>query len=140
MTPMMHVIGNLAKSFNKIGTANGTARPQSDDNRFGLAFEYYIADRLASIAGKRKEQAKAACKSAGLLGDEDTFKPGNTVQVYDNEHLTINAKTANPANRIDPTELQNVLIRELGEVKALKLIMAATKQNKAAVTYEFAIK
>lgn len=134
---------NLIKSkalaaFSKIGTTNGTAAPQSDDNRFGIAYEYFIADALAAVAAKRKEQAKEAAKSAGLLGEDHA--EATTVETYSNELISISAKTASAAERVDKTALFNELNKKYGAVEAARILSVATKTNKAATSFIFAVK
>ncbi len=126
------------KAFDKIGKSNGTAPPESQDNRASIAYEYFIADALAGYATKRKEKAKKDAEAAGLLGEEK--KPGDTVETYTNEHLTISARTAQPVERLDKTVLFNNLSKKYGAQEALAIIADATVENKAATTYLFAVK
>lgn len=125
-------------AFANIGTKNGTSPPDSQDNRASIAHEMFIADALASAATKRKEQAKKAAFDAGIIKDE--YKPGSTDEVYSNEYLTISAKTASGAERLDASELKTALMKELGTDKAMKLIAKCTKTNKPATSYIFASK
>lgn len=128
---------NIVLAFAKIGTRNGTARPQSDDNRFSVAYEYFVADCLASIASKRKENAKKVAEASGLLS---VPKVGDTATCYENEHLQIIAKTNSPATRLDGTILSNELSKLLGMDKARTLIAKATVENKPATSYSFVAK
>lgn len=128
---------NIALAFAKIGTKGSTERPASDDNRWSVAYEYFIAATLSSIADKRKENAKKAAQEAGIL---TVPEPGETASSYDNEHLQIIAKTNNPASRLDATILSNELSKELGVDKARKIIAKATVNNKPATSYEFVAK
>jgi hypothetical protein len=128
---------NIVLAFAKIGTRNGTARPESSDNRFSIAYEYFVADTLASIASKRKENAKKAAETVGLLSIP---KPGDTVTCYENEHLQIIAKTNSPAQRLDPTILSNELSKLIGVDKARAMIAKATVENKPATSYSFVAK
>jgi len=123
------------KNFNKLGVSNGTAPPESEDNRFSIAYEYFIADALASVAAKRKELAKAAALEAGVLGDKEEQKEGNSYNVFDSSGLFIVARVATAVKALDKTKLQSELIKEVGGEKASKIIEAATKTNKPAITY-----
>lgn len=128
----------ISKNFQKIGTTNGTSCPSSLDNRATIAHELFVADVLASMATKRKDAAKEAAKSAGLLGDE--YIEGETKQVYDNEHLTISSKTATASKGIDATKLMNELVKKLGAAEAVKLLEKCKKTNKPATSFIFAVK
>lgn len=125
-------------AFDNIGKKNGTAPLPSSENRYALAHEYFIASALASYASKRKDIAKIACEKAGMLGEE--FIPGETIETYDSEHLSIIAKTAQPAERIDRASLRTELVKLLGEKVADEVIKKATKTNKAATSYDFITK
>ena len=125
-------------AFANIGTKNGTSAPDSQDNRASIAHEMFIADALASAATKRKEAAKKQALDAGIIRDE--YKEGSTEEVYSNEHLTLAAKTASGANRLDADALKVELMKELGTDKAMKLIAKCTKTNKPATSYIFASK
>lgn len=128
----------LSTAFSKIGTTNGTSSPPSLDNRATIAHELYVADTLASMATKRKEAAREAAKSAGLLGEE--YVEGETKQTYENEHFSISAKTATASKTIDKTKLTNELIKALGAEKAGKIMELVQKTNKPATSYIFAVK
>lgn len=128
----------LSTAFAKIGTTNGTSCPSSLDNRATIAHELYVADTLASMATKRKEIAREAARSAGILGED--YTEGDTKQVYDNEHLSISAKTATASKTIDKTKLMSELIKALGSEKAAKVMEAVQKENKPATSFIFAVK
>lgn len=128
----------IATAFAKIGNTNGAVCPPSEDNRASIAHELFVADTLASIATKRKEVAREAAKSAGILGEE--YVEGSTVQTYDNEYLNISAKTATASKTIDKTKLMNELIKALGAEKAGKVMLACEKTNKPATSFIFAVK
>lgn len=123
-------------AFAKIGTSkNGTtAPPKSEDNRFFAAYEYLVADQLASIATKRKDQAKKMCEELGIISAPEE---GTAQQVYDCELFTILAQTRSSSERIDTTALQNELIKLLGRDKALHIIKQCTTKTKPATIYTF---
>ena len=125
-------------AFDKIGKSNGSVAPESTENRAAIAYEFYIADALAAAASKRKEAAKLAAANAGIVID-DTI-PGETKLVYENEYMTINARTAQPASRVDMTKLRSELTKKLGAVDAEVIIKKATTNSKPATTYIFASK
>ena len=128
----------VSTAFSKIGTTNGTSCPSSLDNRATIAHELFVADTLASMATKRKDEAKKAAMSAGLLGED--YVEGNTQQTYDNEFLTISSKTATASKTIDKTKLMNELVKALGNEKAGKVMELVQKENKPATSFIFAVK
>lgn len=128
----------ISNAFSKIGTQNGTSCPSSLDNRATIAHELFVADTLASMATKRKDEAKKAAMSAGILGED--YVEGATVQTYDNEYLNISAKTATASKGIDKTQLMNELVKALGAEKAAKIMVACEKVNKPATSFIFAVK
>ena len=128
----------VSAAFSKIGNVNGTSAPTSLDNRASIAHEYFIADTLASMATKRKDEAKKAAIEAGILGSD--YVEGQTQQVYDNEHLSISAKTNQAVEALDKTKLFSELIKVVGAEKAAVLMASATKKNKPATSYIFAVK
>lgn len=128
----------ISTAFSKIGMQNGTASPSSLDNRAAIAHELFVADTLASMATKRKDEAKKAAMSAGILGEN--YVEGSTVQTYDNEFLNISAKTATASKTIDKTKLMNELIKALGVEKAGKVMESVQKENKPATSFIFAVK
>jgi hypothetical protein len=90
------------------------------------------------MATKRKELAREAARSAGILGDD--YAEGETKQTYDNEHLSISAKTASASKTVDKTKLMNELVKALGAVKAATVMAAVEKTNKPATSFIFAVK
>jgi hypothetical protein len=128
----------LSSAFSKIGNLNGTSCPSSTDNRATIAHELFVADALASMASKRKDEAKKAAIEAGILGGD--YVEASTVQVYDNEFVSISAKTATASETLDKVKLFSELIKELGADKASMILAAASKKNKPATSYIFATK
>lgn len=130
------VKGHLENAFRRFGTSRDakSAPPSSMDNRAGLAWEYFVADQLCSLADKRKKLAKKACEEAGILS-----KPavGSTEVVYNNETLQIVAQTKSPASRIDRTLLHSALMKRYGHAAAEEVINEATKQDSPATTFSF---
>jgi hypothetical protein len=123
------------KNFNKLGVSNGTSPPESSDNRFTIAYEYFIADALASVAAKRKDIAKAAALEAGVLGDREEQKEGNSYNVFSSDDLFIVARVATAVKTLDKTKLMSELVKLVGVEKTAAIIEACSKSNKPAVTY-----
>jgi hypothetical protein len=131
-----HVKSHLMMQVTKLGTdkdAKG-APPKSTSNLAGIAWEYFVADYLCSLATKRKENAKKAAEAAGILRKPD---PGETHQIYHNETLQIIAKTNNPAETIDPAALNSELMKEVGIERAQQILAKAKKKSAPATSYSF---
>lgn len=136
---ILGVVSKIGLAFNKIGKSNGTTQPLDSSNTFPLAWEYFVAHRLKGMAEKRLDDAKKACASAGMLGDRAAFVAGTTVQTYGSDLLSINARTSQPAERLDKAKLRSELVKEFGIAKTDNIIKKSTVYNAAAVTYEFSI-
>jgi hypothetical protein len=135
---ILQIKAKLTSKFAELGNKNGTASPNSTDNRAKIAHEFFVADTLRSVANKRYEDAKKAAAEAGLLADDPV--PSSTVVTYENEHVTISAKTASAARRLDGKKLSAALIRELGAAKATKIVEDSQVESKPATSYIFAAK
>lgn len=137
-----HLIkANAIKQFQRIGTSMpNTQAPQSNDNRSGLAFEYFIADSLKAVAEKRRDAAKAACLEAGVFIAPHELSVGEERESFRDDNIVVTGKKANPATRIDKTELFNVLAKKYGAEEARSIIAQATKENAPSVTYSVAVR
>lgn len=127
---------HLSSALSKLGTSKDakSAPPEgSTDNRFAIAWEYFVADLLCSLATKRRKVAKEAAEEAGILVKPDE---GETKIVYNSDGLQIVAKTKTAAETIDPVKLSALLIKELGAAKAQKIIKDSKKKNAPATTFD----
>lgn len=131
----MTTYANIRSQISEAFSAIGQSAPHIEENRSAIAHEYFVADTLEALAKKRKEHAKKAAEEVGILGDRRTFAPANTYEVYSNDLLTVSAKVATPARRLDATALKNELTKRLGAAEAAKIVAECTKENAAAVTY-----
>jgi hypothetical protein len=133
---LSEVKAHIASKVAKLGTVKdaSSAPPSSTDNRIAIAWEYFIADLLASIAAKRKKDAKKAAEDAGLLAKPD---PGNTETVYRTDGLCIVAKTKNPARTINRAKLSVNLMKRMSADEAQKLIKDSEDEASAATEYSF---
>jgi beta-phosphoglucomutase-like phosphatase (HAD superfamily) len=127
----------ITNTLNKLGTSqNGkSAPPPSTDNRFSIAWEYFVADFMASACNKRKEAAKKAAEEAGII-----TKPGvgETKTVYKADGLQIIGATKSPAERIDAALLHANLMKEFGEEKAQQILAKCKVKSSPATTFIFA--
>lgn len=129
---------HINNSLSKLGTTKDakSSPPEgaSSDNRFPIAWEYFVADLLCSLATKRKDVAKKAAVEAGILVKPD---PGETVTIYNSGGLQLIAKTKQASITLDRAALSAELIKELGADKTQRILKKAEKHNTAATTYDF---
>lgn len=135
---MMQIKAKLSNKFAELGNKNGTAAPDSEDNRASIAHEFFVADALRSMANKRYELAKKAAAEAGITVDDPVAS--STVVTYENEHLSVSAKTASAVQKLDSKKLSSELIKKLGSEQTEKLLKLCYVENKPATSYIFAAK
>ena len=127
-----------AAAFTKIGKANGTAAPESTDNRFGVAFELFLADHLNGIAKARLDAAKAAALDTGIIKED--YEIGSHV-AYNADGLIISARRNKDSLTLDRTVLKNLLCKrfKLTSNAAEDLLEEASKPRKGATTHFYAV-
>ena len=106
------IIDSINTMFSKIGSANGSKMPPSDNNRESVAWELFIAQHLNALAGKRKDQAEKAAVVAEVIVDkEKNPQPeGSSSVVYNGEHVHVMLKVSNAASRVDITKVMTYLL------------------------------
>jgi beta-phosphoglucomutase-like phosphatase (HAD superfamily) len=97
------LVDKVNTAFTNIGKSNGTKMPPSTSNTDSYAYDYWVAQQLASLANKRKEQAeKAAVKAGVLLDKEKNPQPeGNKQVVYHGDNVAISLAVSNAAERVN---------------------------------------
>ncbi len=130
----------IQKSLSAIGKKNGSAPPESKSNTFGLAYELFVASEIRSAANKRYDQAKAAAADAGIL-DESKCVEGSEISTHVNEYFDVTMKKAASSTTLDKAQLKNELSKAGMKADVIaKVISAASKPRKGAVTVGFALK
>lgn len=101
------LVDKVNTAFSNIGKKNGTMMPPSDSNLDSYAFDYWIAQQLVALAGKRKEQAEKAAVRAGVLLDKekDPQPEGSKLVVYNGDHVAISLSVSNSAARVNTDRL-----------------------------------
>lgn len=133
----------IQKAFQKIGKSNGHAPPDPPpaSNTFPIAYEFFVADNLRSLANKRYEAAKTAARSAGVLGEEEAYVEGSTVTTFESELFDVAAKKASSTTMLDKTVMSNQLARKGWTPADIeKFIAESSKPRKGAVTFEVVLK
>lgn len=131
----------LQKAFSAIGKKNGSSPPEHSDNRFGVAYELFVASDLRSQANKRYEVAKKQAEEAGVIDERETIE-GGEVSTYKTKFFDVTMKRAAASSTLDKTALKNVLMRKFkcDENAAQAIIKEASKPRKGAVTIGFTLK
>lgn len=124
----------LLDTFNDIGRKGKFAPPSDPDNRFAIAWEYYVAKTLKSYAEKREKIAKEQADAAGLLNKP---APGETSMAYKCGSFHIVGKTNQPAVRIDTAKLNVELGKTLGVDAARTLIKKCQVEASPATSFDF---
>lgn len=133
----------IQKAFQKIGKSNGHAPPDPPpaSNTFPIAYEFFVADNLRSLANKRYEAAKEAAQKAGVLGDEAEYQEGSTITTFNSDLFDVAAKKARGSRTLDKTELSNYLNRKgWKQAEIDELLVKGSKPRKGAVTFEVVLK
>jgi hypothetical protein len=108
-----NISNKMKKLFGDIGAKNGTEAPPSKNNSESIAWEYYVAFNLASMAEARKKAAIQECIKAGVLFDhtKNPAEPGTERSVFNGENITINLKVSQSTPIFDSGKLKGVLLR-----------------------------
>jgi hypothetical protein len=137
---IIHKKAAIQKALSAIGVKNGSSPPEHSDNRFGLAYELFVASELRSAANKRYDAAKAKAADAGVIDEEKTVE-GNEVSTYVSKYFDVTMKKAASSVTLDKTMLRNHLNRMGIEDREIDTIIAASsKPRKGAVTIGFTLK
>lgn len=138
---ILEIKASIVKTFNNIGKKNGSAPPESGSNTFPVAFEFFVADNLRSIANKRYDVAKAAALAVGVLGDPETYVEGTITNIYEADLFDIAAKKASGTTMLDKTQLANNLAKKGWKADEIQeLVDDSSKPRKGATTYEMILK
>lgn len=106
--------------FNAIGTDQNpdTILPAGNKNNHKEAAEFALAERLKKLAENRFKKAAEAAKEAGVLGDEDNYRNGETVMVWQCPDFSVSVKSGNPSKQIGKEEVKAAADKFLGRKSA----------------------
>jgi hypothetical protein len=93
----------IASAFQEIGRVNGTMMPLSKKADDKLAWEYFAASELSSLAEKRRDVAKLAAVKGGVIPDYSAhpLEVGTSATAYISDLLTIGVKVTAQADRVN---------------------------------------
>lgn len=136
------LVDNINVAFDSVGSSNGTRMPKCESNLAPVAYEYWLAQHLASRANKRKEQAEKRAIDAGVLFDKDKHprEPGTRETIYACEIVSVNVEVRNPATRVDVSALLKFLAEKGVNQKLLDVALEqAQTRNKPAHVFTSAL-
>lgn len=92
----------LIDAFDQIGNTQATKPRGMKGNSEAIAYEFYVAQRLASLAEKRKKRAQQDAIDAEIIFDhkEHPMAPGDYA-VYSGSHVNVSLKVKNPVKVLD---------------------------------------
>jgi hypothetical protein len=129
------IIDSINTAFSKIGYANGTKMPKSDDNREPIAWEMFVAQHMNALANKRKEQAEKMAVVAGVIIDKEK-KPrpeGSQDVMYTGESVQVLLRVNTAASRVDITKvIENLLSMGIQADLVRAAVDKATFKNRPA--------
>ena len=131
------LVDTMNTCFASIGHATGMKMPKCESNLAPIAWEFFVAKHVLSLAEKRKENAQKAAIAAGVLFDQEkTPRPPGREVAFNGEILSIVAEIKNPAKRVNTDKFVEFLIQagvKHAVVDAAR--EAATTVNRSAVTF-----
>jgi hypothetical protein len=88
--------------FASIGYAAGMKMPKCESNLASIAWEYFVAKHVLSLANKRKDNAEKAAIEAGVLFDaeKNPHQPGREV-AFNGEIVVVAVEVKKPSERVN---------------------------------------
>lgn len=125
----------LTEAFSEIGHAAGTQMPRSvNKSTEPLAWEFFTAKLLETVAAARTKKAiKAAIKGGVLFDHKDDPRPiGTNAVIYDGDVIRINLAVGTPGTRVDIDALIPALVKAGLKLETVnKLVNRCTVENAA---------
>ena len=132
------------KAFDKIGKTNSTAPPADGDNKETFLHEKYIADRLLSVAKKRKEAADKLILESGIVAESDieNIGHGESAVLVSSKYYSFTVEKKNPSMRLNESDLTENILKLVLAIKGTtisrehvtQLIKNSKRASKAATT------
>lgn len=120
------LIDDINTFFKTIGTTTST-RPAKvvKRNTAVIAWEFFIAKHLHTMASARRKKATEEAIAAGIIFDHEKHprEPGTDEIVYEDDYLSVFVTVSKPSVRINP----DMLIKYLDTRIDTKLLDAAVK-------------
>lgn len=93
----------IASAFGEIGRVNGTMMPESKKPGDKLAWEYWAASELSSLAEKRRDAAKAAAVKGGVIPDYGAhpLEVDTRATIYISDLVTISVDVTRQATKLN---------------------------------------
>lgn len=115
--------------FASIGTTKETKVPKlSKSNVAMIAWEYYVAKRLDTMASARRKEATKQAVEAGVIFDHEKHprEAGTTDKVYEDENILILVSVSSPSTSYNAQKLIAFLEASL-DAQGLELLEEAKR-------------
>ena len=102
------VVDAINVAFAGIGTGETKMPPvKKGDNKSAIAWEYFLAHFLNTLAAARLKTAKANAVEAGILFDheKDPRPPGTNEPIFEGEHVVVWLQVKRGSTRVDPAKM-----------------------------------
>lgn len=131
------VIDGLNTKFSDIGTKTNTCPPSTRNNE-GVAWEYFVAAHLQSIANGRLKEARAGAVRAGVIFDHDKHPrtPQDQGVIYRGDNVVVTLTVKQPTITTDVDELCAYLIQRGVDQKLIEHGLIEAKKTRRAA-HEF---
>jgi hypothetical protein len=134
-TDVRAVLDKIETCFGFIGTNEmpGTILPVAKNRNNALeAAEFVLADKLKKLAENRYKQAKEAASKAGIFGDENDYKEGDAVLVWNSPHYAVSMKVGKSSTMVDREKVEATLAKYLGHEKSQVAFEECLKERAGA--------
>jgi len=134
------LMSNINSVFGVIGTTTETRPTRISKNNTALvAWEFFVASHLQTMAQARRKKARELAIEAGVLFDSDKEPrdPGTNDTVYEDENMFITVTVKNPATRINTDILLEQLVGKVSKQVLDDAVAKATFETKPA--HEFKV-
>jgi hypothetical protein len=109
-------VERIEEVFYAVGTEKlpGTVIPAGRQNNSSEASEFVVADKLKKLAEERLKKAVEAAEKAGVFGNKEDYKIGDTVFVFSDPNFAISVKMGKPSQMIDRGQVEAAASEFLG--------------------------
>jgi hypothetical protein len=126
------IVSRVEEAFNALGTdaLPGTIIPAGSRNNAKEAAEFVLAERLSKLAADRLKKAAEAAEKAGVFGNPEEYRIGDTVMVFSDPSFSISVKMGRPSKMIGREQVEAAAVTFLGK-KSVEFLEACFKPRAA---------
>ena len=137
------LVEEINSAFRTIGTGAPTRPPKVKKSNTGvIAWEYFIAKHLYTMASARRKRATEEAIAAGVIFDHEREPHDVTTgeQIYQDECVTIMLTVSNSAPRVNPEKLVKYLEGKVPEKVLKEAVDKATFYTRPAHEFKAMIR